>query len=103
MRIRYFEHGGNTWLIECWWWFLAVQVRLSALRSSFVVIQGVSHVCARSSSALSHGKHVSIFFIKIVPSLHNKQIMVANCYNWLTSNMFRPYSAIIRLTTVGVN
>jgi hypothetical protein len=25
-----------------------------------------------------------------------QQIMVANCYNWLTSNMFRPYSAIIR-------
>jgi len=22
--------------------------------------------------------------------------MIANCYNWLTSNMFRPYSAIIR-------
>jgi hypothetical protein len=29
--------------------------------------------------------------------------MVANCYNLLTSNMFRPYSAIIRLTTDGVN
>jgi len=28
--------------------------------------------------------------------------MAANCYNWLTSNMFRPYSAIIRLTTDGV-
>jgi len=23
------------------------------------------------------------------------------CYNWLTSNMFRPYSVIIRLTTDG--
>jgi len=29
--------------------------------------------------------------------------MVANYYNWLTINMFRPYSAIIRLTTDGVN
>ena len=28
--------------------------------------------------------------------------MVVNCYNWLTSNMFRPYSALIRLTTDGV-
>jgi len=24
-------------------------------------------------------------FYSIEPSLHNKQIMVANCYNWLTS------------------
>jgi len=29
--------------------------------------------------------------------------MVANCYIWLTSNMFRPYSAIFSLTTDGVN
>jgi len=56
---RHFEHGGKTWLIEWWWWFLAVRVRLSASRSSFVVIQGLSHVCARSTSALSHTKRVS--------------------------------------------
>ena len=43
------------------------------------------------------------FFYSIVPSSHNKQIKVADCYNWLTSNMFRPYSTIIRLTTDGVN
>ena len=28
-------------------------------------------------------------------------VMVANCYNWLTSNMFRPYSAIIRLMLIN--
>jgi hypothetical protein len=54
-----FEHDGNTWLIEWWWWFLALQVRLSAPRSSFVVIQGLSLVCARNKSALSHNKRVS--------------------------------------------
>ena len=42
-------------------------------------------------------------FYEIEPSLHKKQVMVANCYNWLTSNMFRPYSAITRLTTDGVH
>jgi len=52
-------HGVNTWLVEWWWWFLAVQARLSAQWSWFVVIQGLSHVCARSTSALSHNKRVS--------------------------------------------
>ena len=44
----------------------------------------------------------NVFLCKIKPSLHNT---IDSCYstNVYISNMFRPYLAIIRLTTVSIN